>query len=369
MRILITKFPYNSLLGGGELHTLELVKSLSKKGFDFVLLSSDDILMNEFKKRAYPVKKMWAPLEPVSLKGLALFPFFAPFFLIYLFVNILSARSSNKQNVLFCLSYTEKVLFTPIARLLGMKVLWMEHLRIERSYIFNPLRVLYVFFSRWATVVTVSHSVGDQLEKLGIHAKNIKVIYNGVDTRRFLKVPRESNKPLIVGAMSRLVDEKGVDVLIKAFSKVSKKYPLKLHIAGSGPEKQKLLDLAKKEGVHDTVSFVGFANPVDFLSSIDVFSLTPRAKESFGYVAAEAMSMEIPVVGTALSGLSEVIVDGSTGYLCDVDDVECIAQRIESLVSDSKKRSLFGRDGRIRVQKKFSLDTMLFEYDSLFRKK
>lgn len=345
------------------MHTLDLVTHLSKKGYDFHLLSSDAVLLKEFKKRAFAHTKMWAPLEPVSLRGIIHFLFLWPLFFVSLFFHILKVRKG--PTTLFCLSYTEKILFTPWARLLGMKVVWMEHLRIERSYKMNPFRLLYVLFSRFATVVTVSHGVGEQLEELGIPQKNIEVVYNGIDLKKFTPQPRQDGA-LIIGAMSRLVHEKGVDILIKAFAQSG--IDAELHIAGAGEKKEALRLLAKKMRIEEKVVFVGFVNPVDFLRSIDIFALTSRSKESFGYVAAEAMAVHLPVVASNISGLNEVVLDGETGYLCEIEDVGCISERLKNLAHDNNLRQKMGKRGRERVEKFFAIEKMIDAYAHILKK-
>lgn len=363
MKVLITKFPHNSLLGGGELHTLDLVKHLSKKGFDFELLSSDTILLDEFKKRSYAAQKMWAPLEPVSIKGLVMSSLFWPFFVISLALRI--AKLKEKPKVLFCLSYTEKVFFTPFARVMGMKVVWMEHLRIERSYRLNPLRLLYVLYSRLATVVTVSKEVGRQLQKLGVPQKNIEVIYNGIDVDQFTPRLEPEKEVVTIGTMSRLVDEKAVDVVIEALSHMKEK--VHVRIAGKGPKEKELKELVEEKGLKERVSFEGFVEPVQFLSELDIFALTPRAKESFGYAAAEAMAMKKPVIGTRISGLSEVIEDNETGELVKIDDEKALAEKLDSLVRDEKKRKKMGEAGRKRVEEMFTLKNMIDSFEKVFR--
>lgn len=363
MKVLITKFPHGSLLGGGELHTLDVVKHLSKKGFSFELFSSDAILLDEFKKRSYPAQKMWAPLEPVSAKGLVISSLLWPFFVINLALQI--AKRREKPKVLFCLSYTEKVFFTPLARVMGMKVVWMEHLRIERSYTLNPLRLLYVLYSQLATVVTVSKEVGRQLQKLGVPEKNIEVIYNGVDVDRFTPRSEPENDVVTIGTMSRLVDEKAVDVVIKALSHMKEK--VRLRIAGKGPKEKELKELVEEKGLEESVSFEGFVEPVQFLSELDIFALTPRAKESFGYAAAEAMAMEKPVIGTRISGLTEVIKENKTGEIVDIDDEKTLAEKLDNLVRNEKKRKEMGRKGRKRVEEMFTLKNMIDSFEKVFR--
>lgn len=372
MRVLITKFPHNSLLGGGEFHTLKLVEKLTPRGFSFWLLSSDPVLLREFAKKNYAARKIWAPLEPVSIKGVLLFPFFAPFFFFYLAFYLIKFGLKQKEKVLFCLSYTEKVLMTPLAKLLGYHVVWMEHLRVERSYKANPLRFFYCLFSNLATVVTASKAVGEQLVDLGVKRSRVKVIYNGIDTNFFSPRPKNvASKEVIVGAASRLCSEKAVDDLIKAFAKAVKIVPnLRLKIAGEGPEKEKLEHMIKDFQLTSQVICLGYVNLSDmpkFLASLDIFAQVSRAKESFGLAAASASAMELPLVVTNISGLNEVAADKVTGLVVPIGDIEQISAAMVKLAQSSELREKMGQAGRERVKWMFGEERMIEEYSQLFR--
>ena len=368
MQVIITRFPHNALIGGGEFHTLTLVKKLSLKGFDFLLLSSDNVLLSEFKKRSYPAHKVWAQLEPVSVKGLLLFPFLAPISFVYLSFLLLKYRQKGPR-ALFCLSYTEKVLITPMARLLGFRVFWMEHLRIEKSYQQNPLKIFYNWFSKYATVVTVSRDVASSLEDMGVARKNLKVIYNGIDAEKFKPVAKDKveDPNIVIGTASRLVKEKALDDLIKAFSRALKeRSDLRLQIAGDGPEKEALKQLIAKLGLQEKVKLLGFQQElVPFLARLDIFALVSRAKESFGLAAAEAQAMELPVVATNISGLAEVVENQHTGLVVPIGDIEAISRALLKLAADKNLRSKLGQSGRQRVLQNFSENRMISDFEAL----
>lgn len=369
MKVVITKFPHNSLFGGGEVHTLTLVEKLTPLGFDFTLLSSDQVLLLEFKKKHFKTKKLWAPLEPVSVKGVLLFPFFAPFFFWYLFHYFKKAKKEGVKTLLF-LSYTEKILMTPLAYLMGFKIFWMEHLRIEKSYKKNPFKVFYLWFSRYSTVITVSKEVGKQLENLGVLKKNIAVIYIGINTEKFKKSQAGVLKETVsVGVAARLCEEKAIDDLIWAFNKARREVSgLKLIIAGEGPLRESLEKLVGELKIKDKVEFIGFQENVkEFLEKIDIFALTSRAKESFGIAAAEAQSMGLPVVATRISGLSEVVKDLETGFIVDIGNIEAIAEAIIKLSRDRDLRIRLGEAGRRRVIENFSEERMIDAFKKLFK--
>ena len=148
MPILILKFPYSSQLGGGEKHTLNLAESLKERGYKFYLVSSCKVLLKEFKKRKWPAMKLWMGKEPVTEAWVFLFLLFSPILILELFFVLLYHRIFKEIKILYCLSLTDKIIATPIARIFGMKVIWVEHTSIGRSLKLNPWRIFYVLWSR-----------------------------------------------------------------------------------------------------------------------------------------------------------------------------------------------------------------------------
>jgi len=375
MNILILKFPYNSALGGGELHTLQLFAELKKRGYKFYLASSCNILSAEFKKREWPTQAVWTGREPVSIKGLILFTLLIPYTFWRLCFLLLKYRISRQTDRLYCLTLTEKLLATIPAKLLGYKVFWMEHLRIERWLTKNPYRWSYVWLSNLVTVITVSQAVKKQLIDLGLKDEDVKVIYNGIDINEFKPEPLSTTRPsystglsdsspVTIATVCRLAPEKGVDYLIGAFKKVAEQNPdVELQIAGQGPEKVGLEKLTRELGLQKQVKFLGFIKSVpDFLNKIDIFTLTPTRRESFGISAAEASACGKPVVATDISGLREVVKNNETGLIVASKNVDEIAAALLKLIENPGLRAEMGQQGRARVQKYFTVGKMVDDF-------
>ena len=369
-RVLVTKFPYGSQFGGGEKHTLQLVDGLSSGGFSFSLCSSDSVLLKAFRERSLPVNEQSMGLEPVSLKGLLVFTFRMP--RTYWQLRRLIQR--EKPDVLYCLSLTEKLLISAYAARLGVKVVWVEHLRIERWLLSNPYKWLYRRMSRFATVVGVSKSVTQQLvEEVGVQESHTRTIYNGVDLTTRLPSTRSEDGRIVLGSIGRLNTEKGYDVLLRAIAMARPRLEreglgLVFEHISDGSERETLEVLAQKLEISDVVQFRGFdPHPEQFLAGLDLFALTPVRRESFGMSAAEASAQELPVIATDLSGLSEVVQHEETGLVCAIGDVEGISDAIVRLALDPALRRRFGKAGRERVTELFTLDRMVSEFGALFR--
>jgi glycosyltransferase involved in cell wall biosynthesis len=172
-----------------------------------------------------------------------------------------------------------------------------------------------------------------------------------------LKVLDQKIDSFTIGIVSRLSHEKGIDVLISAMPMILKSYPkVKLLIVGDGAEEEKLATLAEKLKVADDITWAGL-QPKDrleeFYSQMDVV-VVPSRFEGFGLTAIEAMNHGIPVVASAVDGLKEVIVDGSSGVLFESEDSDALSKTIVDLIEDDLKRDTLAKAGKKRVEEHFS---------------
>ena len=363
--ILIFKFPYSSVYGGGEKHTLDLVEKLKSKDFNFHLVSTCGVLLKEFEKNKWSYQKAWAGTEPVTKSSLLLFLITWPFIFINLLKILIQYKFSKKINIIYCLSLTEKILLTIPARILGIKVVWVEHLLIENWLLKSPLKYLYILNSKFSLVITVVNAVKKQLIKLGVAEKNIKVIYNSVDLSKFPPRPSDLDnlyKEFKIGFVGRLNEEKGVKYLILAMGKIKNVIPhLKLIIVGEGPEKNSLQMLIKDKGLESNVVFVGFQTDVSkWMANFDCLVLPATRRETFGIVVAEALASLKPVVVTDVGGLTETV--GDNGFIVEPHHSTGIADSLVTIYKDYNKALEQAKAGRRRVEEKFSLDIMINNY-------
>lgn len=366
--ILILKFPYASVYGGGEKHTITLVERLAAK-HHFYLLSSCSVLLPEFEQRGWQQQRIWAGTEPVTPKALALFCFTWPALLLHVFIWLLRYEIRYHIDVIFCLSLTEKVLLTPWARLLGIKVIWMEHLQIERWLLANPLRFIYMLWSRLATIVTVVEAVKDQLVHLGVPPQRIQVIYNSVNVKDFPPSPSSLTsiqnhfRVLFVG---RLAMEKGIDDLLHALQEIKHQIPnITLTIVGEGDQYDELIHLSQQLELSDRVKFVGFRKDIpDIIKQCDVLVLPSTRRETFGIVMIEALATVKPVIATTTGGLTEII--DRYGWIVPPHRPSAIAEALVDVYQNYELALYKASQGRIRVLELFQERRMIQDYDNLF---
>lgn len=372
-KVLILKFPYASLYGGGEKHTTLLVNELEKKGFIFYLVSSCPVLLQEFAKHKWSWKKAWAGKEPVSKGALLIWPFVAPFVFVNLFRILISYRIRKKVTVLYCLSLTEKILATLPARMLGMRVIWVEHVTVERWLTQNPLRFLYRWFSGSVTIVAISNIVKEQLvQDIGIASHTITVIYNGVDLSVFtMRDHRWENAARFnIGCVARLEKEKGIEFLIQTIKIVREFIPFaRLIIVGEGSERKKLRWLAERLDLKEAVQWVGHQEEVQkWYGYFDVYVLPSVTRESFGITLVEAMASGLPVVASRIGGIPEVIDHNKNGLLTKPGNSQDLADKLLYLYNNRSTAREMVVAARQKVEDSFSLDRMIRDFYLLLRK-
>jgi len=173
----------------------------------------------------------------------------------------------------------------------------------------------------------------------------IRVIPMGIDTERFdpakYRLERGSIRAdlglapesMVVGAVARFVPDKGLDTLLQAVSMMGKKFPqLQCLLVGDGPLREELRNLSGRLGLDHQVVFAGYRTDIPrLLAAMDLFML-PTHREGFGVAFADAMSMEVPVIASRISPITELIVDGRTGVLAEVGDPEAFARSAATLL-------------------------------------
>ena len=202
----------------------------------------------------------------------------------------------------------------------------------------------------------------------------IEVIPNFIDFSRFKKTNKDHFKKAIAPNGEKILVHtsnfrkvKRVEDVIQIFCKVSSQIPSKLLMIGDGPERQNAEVLARSLCTQMDVRFLGKQEAVEELLAIaDVF-LMPSETESFGLAALEAMACEVPVVSSNAGGIPEVNIEGVTGYLLNVGDVEGMAARSLELLQDEEKLAQFKKNAFAQAQH-FNISNILPQYEAFYKK-
>lgn len=200
------------------------------------------------------------------------------------------------------------------------------------------------------------------------HSRKHFTIYNAIDIEKITsiikKVDRKAlkaslginNKP-VIGIVGRLALQKGHTILLDAMIEVTKKIPnIVLMIIGEGPERTNLENKAKELGIEHNIRWFGAIPQEDVFKLYSVMDVlvVPSLYEGFGLIAAEAMAAGLPVVGTRIEGLSEIIEDGVSGYLVPPSDSRILTEALIKLLSEPEKAKNMGEKGNEIVAHKFS---------------
>lgn len=206
------------------------------------------------------------------------------------------------------------------------------------------------------------------IEVEGAPARKMTTIYYGltpqVADRKAARAAllRELNLPattVLVGMVCRLIEQKGVSYALRAFASVAGQFPAAhVVIAGDGTLRRALEAEAKALGIGGRVHFLGWRDDAtDILAALDVL-LMPSLWEGFGLVMLEAMAQTVPIIGSRVSAIPEVIVDGETGLLVPPRDADALAGALAALLRDEGGRRHMGLMGQDRVEALFSVAQM-----------
>jgi glycosyltransferase involved in cell wall biosynthesis len=219
---------------------------------------------------------------------------------------------------------------------------WKAHWRwryIEMGARFAPL------------LLTPSEWLADSLaERFAIPRERFRVVPIGIGAHwydGYLGPLRPPNTPLRVV----LLNMKGVDVALRAFAKVVQQLDARLELYGVSKTPDADRALVAELGIGERVRFEGFVPNPELpkrLAGADVF-VHPTRGESFGQVLGEASALGVPVVSTRMTAVPELIVDGETGLLCPLDDVDAFAGALARLLSSPGLRQRMGANARARA--------------------
>lgn len=224
-------------------------------------------------------------------------------------------------------------------------------------------------WSRADAAVCVSGGLIDLLPDLGISRDRGRVIQNGIDVERTRALAREPAPDWLpdgpyIAAPGRLATMKGFDLLIEAHARVRVEAPHSLVILGEGEERAALEQLVARLGVEDTVFMRGFEkNPLPTMAGAEVVCL-PSRFEGWGLVAAEALTIGIPVIASDRAGPRTVLQEGRFGALVE-PTVDEIAVALAGHLRDPGPLRAKAELGREAAHESFSIEESARRYADL----
>lgn len=223
-------------------------------------------------------------------------------------------------------------------------------------------------------VTSVSESLKEDTYKHFAITREIQVIPNFVKITDYQKHEADCSRSMFAGKDEKILMHisnfrkvKRVEDVLHVFEKVRKVIPSKLILIGDGPERTNIEKLCRELDTCNDIRMLGkVTDPIQILSIADVFIL-PSETESFGLAALEAMASKVPVVSTNTGGLPEVNIDGYSGYLCNVGDVNQMVEKTISLLENESTLKKFKLQA-FEQAKKFDIEKILPQYEALYDK-
>lgn len=278
----------------------------------------------------------------------------------------------------FCHGSTTIAMFA--SQLSGIPFSFTAHAKDIYLKELNPGRLLEKKMRSAQFLVTCTGANHEHLQRLATHGAKIYKIYHGLDTRLFTRVPDtiplENKQIPLVLSVGRLVKKKGFDYLIQACAMLkSKGIRFECRIVGGGDGYgERLREMIEDLGLEGIVSLSGAVTQEELreiYQQATVFALPCLVVENgdrdgIPNVLVEAMSMQIPVVSTDISGIPELIDDNLNGLLVPEKDAAAMAEAIEKLLGDPELRLRLSRAGREKVCRYFDSGVTTLELKDLF---
>jgi N-acetyl-alpha-D-glucosaminyl L-malate synthase BshA len=223
-------------------------------------------------------------------------------------------------------------------------------------------------------ITAVSENLRAETFKFFNIKKEIEVIHNFVDVKRFSRKPIDAFKKIIAPNGEKILMHasnfrkvKRVNDVVKIFSKVREKLPVKLLMVGDGPERPMAEELCRELGLDADIRFVGKQEQMEeIVAMADLFLLTSEY-ESFGLAALEAMASSVPVISSNAGGLPEINIHGQTGYMADVGDVEAMSGFALDILSDDMVLAGFKKNAFAQALR-FDIHNIVPVYERLYEK-
>ena len=358
-------------MGGSGVVATELARALAEGGDEVHLLS-------------YALPARWSNggprlfFHPVTVGQYPLFEY--PPYSLALATKMVDVVRHHQLNLL----HVHYAVPNAISAILAREILMPDPIRVittlhgtDVTLVGNDpsyLETTRLAIQRSDCVTAVSEALRQAtLEQLG-NGREIRVLPNFIDPQRYLDAGKrggahawgEEGERIIVHISNFRRVKRVLDV-VRIFEIVSRDHPVRLLLAGEGPELARTEQFCRELDVSDRVVFMGTVGDVEeLLSGADVF-LLPSETESFGLAALEALSCEVPVVASRVGGLPEVVEDGVTGFLRPVGDVEGMAEAVDRLLRDEDLRRAMGSRGRSSAIERFSRDDVVKQYRELYQ--
>jgi glycosyltransferase involved in cell wall biosynthesis len=353
------------LATANSIHSFKWIKYFAEKGHEIHWISLQKNEFGDLKNvkfyllKQYPTKFLDIIFNAISVKKL----------IKEIKPDILHAHYAGVNGILGALSGFHPFVLTA----------WGSDILVAgKNFLTKPLIKLAL---RKADLITCdAEHMKEAMIKLGAKPEKIKIIYFGVDTKKFCPGPKDEELirklgiedcPVVI-SLRNLEPIYDVETLIRAIPLVLKEIPsVKFIIAGKGFEEEKLKNLAKELKVSESVRFVGFI-PNDelpkYLRTVDVYVSTSLSDAGISASTAEAMACGLPVIITKTGENEKWVKDSEGGYLIPIKNPKILAEKIVYLIKNEKLRKEFSKVNRATIEEKNNYYKEMGKMEKLYEK-
>lgn len=370
MNIGIVLYP---TFGGSGVVATELGKALAQKGHHVHFITySQPVRLGTFHQNIY--------YHEVSLTDYPLFEF-QPYetLLASKMVDVVKYENLDLLHVHYAIPHASAAFMAQqILKAQGVTVPFITTLHgtditlVGKDPSFEP--VITFCINQSDGVTAVSESLKADTYRHFDTEREIEVIPNFIEPYQQLPVRNMdlrrkyvADDVKIITHISNFRKVKRIGDVVRIFAKINETIPSVLLLAGDGPERAKVEKLARDLGICSRIMFIGKVRDTSQVLELSDLFLLPSETESFGLAALEAMAVGVPVISSNTGGIPEVNIDGFSGYLSDVGDVDSMAANGVKILSDERVHEQFRKNALLRAND-FTLDTILPMYESLYEK-
>ncbi len=329
----IIQLVVSNSFGGVEGHICTLIKMMSGSGYNFTIVCNSET-EQQFRNEldGYDVNIVPFQLWPSPSTKV--------------FLNLIRFIRNSKPDIVHCHLYSAMRIGSVAAKLANHKIKVIETIHIEELWRKGFKKILFNTVDSILGALFVDHYIGVSKavseayhREKRVSQKKMSVIHNTAEFPTGTITKKQFSGT--IGFLGRLEDQKGVDILISALSKLNKyNNNWNLVIGGTGSLEEPRKDQVSQLNLSDNVTFLGNVTDKDqFFNMIDIFVL-PSRFEGFPLVLLEAGMYNKPVVATNVSGTPEIIFDNVTGLLVEKDDPTQLSKAIDKLLDDQLRISL-----------------------------
>lgn len=353
------------LSAANSIHTVRWVNAISERGHEVVLVSlKDHTSTTDFISPK--VKVVYLPVR--GKKGYYLNAFFLKMLYYSEHIDVVNVHFASGYGTLGRIARLPDVLLS----VWGSDVYDFPY-KSKRNEKIVKKNLKYA-----SLIASTSRCMAEQTKKIG-GKREVIVTPFGVDIEQFKRLYIKSKDTFIVGTVKTLSYKYGIDTLIRAFhlflEQLDDTSHIHMVIYGEGKQKDELTELCKTLGISNKVHFKGYISNTkvpEAFNEMDIACFGSRwESESFGVAAVEAMACGLPVVATKVAGFREVMENGETGYLVEIDDTETMAVYMLKLYRDKELRDRLGQNGRKRVERLYDwnqcVDIMIKVYKNMMK--